>query len=270
MPELPEVETIRTGLQQELPGRKILKVWTDTPKLLSPELAEFEKKVIDQRIVRIDRRAKLIFIWLENGLAINAHLKLTGRLLVREKGDPPDEWQHVVLTLSGQKELRFCDLRKFGWLRVLTKDQIGAELAKYGPEPLDDLTLVLFNQALASTRRAVKTVLLDQTKFAGIGNIYANDALFLAKINPSRPANDLSVQEGARLFEALETVLKAGLKYRGASDNHYLDAFGKKGQYQNHFLVYGRTNQPCPNCQGKIERKMIGGRGTFWCSACQK
>ena len=269
MPELPEVETIRRGLSSLIVGRKILDITTDSPKQVQPSPAVVKKAVVGAKIKKIARRAKLLQIFLSNGQILAVHLKLTGRLLVRKKSDPIDDWQHATINLSGNKELRFADLRKFGWIKLLDAESLKSELNQYGPEPLDDLTLEKFKEILSLTCRPVKQVLMDQKKISGIGNIYANDALFLAKINPGRPASKLSLAEVKKLYEAIEKVLKAGIKYRGASDQHYLDALGRKGSYQEHFLVYGRQAKKCFNCAEKIKKIKLGGRGTYFCPRCQ-
>jgi len=143
-------------------------------------------------------------------------------------------------------------------------------LKEFGPEPLDDLTLPIFRHILSSTSRPVKIILMDPKRISGVGNIYASEALFLAGIDPRRPANKVNSAEVKKLYESLEKVLKLGLKYRGASDQYYLDARGHKGAYQKHFLVYGRQGKKCPSCSGLIKRITLGGRGTFFCPVCQK
>ena len=270
MPELPEVETIRRDLASVLIGKQILMVETNERKLLKPSFDRFKELVLNQKVTHVDRRAKVVQIGLTNKTTIMIHLKLTGRLLYRESALPRDTWQHVTLTLSDGQELRFCDLRKFGWLKAVPTNEVEKELGLLGPEPGRDLTLTHFRKVLGGTRRAVKIVLMDQSKIAGVGNIYANDALLLAKIDPRRAANNLNEVESGRLFKMIEKVIRAGLRYRGASDNHYLDAFGRKGHYQDHFVAYGKTGQPCPQCGSKIERVVVGGRGTFICPKCQK
>lgn len=271
MPELPEVETIKRDLNRLIVGKKILDITTDSAKQVQPSLATVKKAIVGTKIKKTARRAKLLQIFLSNGRILAVHLKMTGRLLVRRKDAPKDDWQRVVISLSSNKELRFCDLRKFGWIKLI-KNQSALKkiLAKFGPEPLDDLTFKDFQKILGSSRRAVKLVLLDQKKISGVGNIYANDALFLAKIDPRRPANKVTAPEAKRLLAAVEKVLRAGIKHRGASDQYYLDALGHKGAYQEHFLVYGRTGKKCFKCKGKIKRIKIGGRGTFYCPQCQR
>lgn len=291
MPELPEVETIKRDLQDLIVGRKIEDVSTDTPKQVQPDLAAVKKAVVGKEIVGLERQAKVLLIKLEGkedevsdhrehrvepeytegvGVGLAFHLKLTGRLLVRDKGEPKDDWQHVTFSLSGDKELRFCDLRKFGWIKLVTSNEWRVMSQEFGPEPGKDLDLAGFKRVLASTVRPVKVLIMDQKKIAGVGNIYACDALFLAKIDPRRPAKSLTDGEAKKLYEAILKVLKAGIKYRGASDQYYLDALGHKGHYQEHFLVYGRKGKDCPDCPGKVERTVVGGRGTFWCPACQR
>jgi len=271
MPELPEVETIRRDLERLIVGRKVLGIETNSSKQVQPSLEVVKKAIVGATIKKVQRRAKIIQIFFSNGKIIIVHLKLTGRLLVRKKGDKIDDWQHIVLSLSGDKELRFADSRKFGWFRLLKDEkELQKILSEFGPEPFDDLNLVLFKKILSTNRQPIKLVLMDQQKIAGVGNIYANEALFLAGIDPRRAANKVSEKETEKLYHSLEEVLKAGLRYRGASDQYYLDALGQKGAYQEHFLVYGRQGQKCPNCSGLVKRITVGGRGTFYCPACQK
>lgn len=271
MPELPEVETIKRDLSRLVIGKEILDIKTDSPKQVQPSFAVVKKAVVGATIKSIKRRAKLLCLFLSNGKILVIHLKLTGRLLVREKKAPRDDWQHISFSLGGGKELRFADLRKFGWIRLVgNKEGLEKLLAEFGPEPLDDLNLERLQKILSSSSRAVKVLLMDQKKIAGIGNIYASDALFLAKIDPRRPANKVTEKEAKKLYQTIEKVLKAGIKYRGASDQYYLDALGHKGSYQDYFLVYGREGKKCLKCKGEIKKIKLGGRGTYFCSACQK
>lgn len=271
MPELPEVETIKRDLSRLVIGKKILDITTDSPKQVKPSLAEVKKGVVGSTIKALKRRGKLLQIMLSNGKILTVHLKMTGRLLVRKKDTPKDNWQHVVLKLSGEKELRFADSRKFGWLRLIeNSEKLEELLVDLGSEPLDGFSIEELRTILASTSRAIKIVLMDQKKIAGIGNIYACEALFLAKIDPRRSANKINRKEVKGIYQAIRKVLRAGIKYRGASDQYYLDALGHKGSYQDHFLVYGREGQSCRKCKkAKIKKIKLGGRGTNYCPACQ-
>ena len=306
MPELPEVETIRSDLEKEILGAKILDIWTDTPKMLQPSVEAVRGTVVGSKIGAIKRRAKLLIFSMRpgesersegspnqvpnprnhsvrgrqvrndgDGVYLLIHLKLSGRLLLREATDPPDDWQHIVLTLEmpdgEKKELRFCDLRKFGYLKLVDWERFQEIYSEYGPEPLDDLTLGKFQAILSKSKIAIKKLLMDQKRISGIGNIYANEALWLAKVHPERAANGLSLEESKNLFAAIENVLGEGLRYRGttAKDDFYLDAHGKKGNYQSQLRIYREAGKPCPRCGTLIKRIKVGGRGTFFCPTCQ-
>jgi formamidopyrimidine-DNA glycosylase len=271
MPELPEVETIRRDLEKLIVGRKVLAIETNSPKQVQPSLGVVKKAIIGTTIKKVQRRAKILQIFFSNGKIIIVHLKLTGRLLVRNKEDRVDDWQHITISLDKGKELRFADSRKFGWFRLLKDEkELKKVLSEFGPEPFDDLTLSVFQKILSSTSRPIKIILMDQQRISGIGNIYSNEALFLAGIDPCRPANKISKKEAEKLYQSLEKVLGAGISYRGASDQYYLDALGHKGSYQEHFLVYGRQGKKCFHCSGLVKRISLGGRGTFFCPQCQK
>lgn len=302
MPELPEVETIRRQLEIELKGFTFVSITTDNEKMFRPSFKAVSKAIVGQKIKAIDRQAKLIIFNLTSdkkqltndgqksgvscqGSAIYLlfHLKLTGRLLVRKTDAPADDFVHAVFTLDpiripdlrpsdpGSKlELRFADARKFGFVKLITnKKEMEELLAGYGPEPFKDLNLKNFTGILESSGWPVKVVLLDQEKISGIGNIYANDALYLSKIYPIKPANKLASGEVMRLYKSILVVLKRGLKYGGASDQWYRQVHGEEGKYQEHFLVYGKVDQPCKKCGDIIKRIVVGGRGTFFCPTCQ-
>jgi len=271
MPELPEVETIKNDLNKLIVGREILAIESDSLKQVKPSLAVVKKAIVNAKIKKICRRAKLIQVFLDNNKILLIHLKLTGRLLVRKQKEPEDKWQRVIIDLSGGKQLRLVDLRKFGWIKLVKdKKELAKILVEFGPEPGNDLPLADFKKILQSTRRPVKVVIMDQKKISGVGNIYAADALFLAGVDPRRPANEMTPQEAKKLLAAIEKVFKAGIKYRGASDQHYLDALGHKGKYQEHFLVYNRQGKPCWQCKAGIKKIKLAGRGTYFCPRCQK
>ncbi len=277
MPELPEVETIRLQLQKFLVGKKITGVQIKTPKSFPDDPG----KILEARVLGVRRFGKVTVIDLDNGYSLLIHLKLTGQLLVNGSVGP---YTRVVINLNKGK-LIFNDQRIFGWIKVVRSQEVenSGFIGKLGPEPhvakgsagQAFLTLDLFRQILSGTSRPVKIVLMDQEKISGVGNIYANDALWLAGINPTKESKNLRTEEQKKLYDAILTVLRAGLKYGGASDQHYLKPDGTKGEYQNHFLIYGRKGERCdrPGCQkirAKIERIALGGRGTFYCPACQR
>jgi len=281
MPELPEVETIRRQLEREIVGFKIVDVWYDREKLLRPSPREFIDGVVGKTIAGVGRRGKLLIFKIQNPKSkiqsyFLVHLRLSGRILVRSPNTPPDDYVHVILKLKAKSqkpkalELRFAEARLFGYMQYVGgQKEFDEILKKYGPEPFE-LDEGQFLEILSTTRKPIKLLLMDQKKIAGIGNIYANDALFLAKIHPQTPANTLSRDQASRLLKAIETVFKEGLKYGGASDQWYRQVHGEKGSYQEHFKVYGQAGKKCERCGAVIKRIELGGRGTFYCPGCQK
>lgn len=280
MPELPEVETIRRGLEKHIVGRTIVRVDVRLPKMLSGDV----EKLSGTTVIAVRRYGKGLVVDLDNGYSIAIHVKMTGQLIYQGRGVPsgslphmgkvgrlPGSATHVIFYLDQDDKLYYNDVRQFGWLKIVPTEKV-SELEFFkslGPEALSNLTLEKFRGILASTKAPVKPLLMEQKKIAGIGNIYANDALFLAKIHPKRPANSLSKDEGTTLFEAIEAVLKKGLAVGGASEWQYVNVLGEAGGYQNFFQVYGQVGKPCPNCGTKIEKIVMGGRGTFFCPICQ-
>jgi len=274
MPELPEVETVRQDLDKHLKGLVVEDVVVKKENLIRG-IGNIREILVRGKFVGVRRRAKLLIFDLEKDgkeLHFVAHLKMTGRFLIRKRGDAKDEYQHITFTLTNGQELRFCDLRQFGYLQIVTEEELKEILAGYGPEPLDDLKLSDFTSRL--TRRiAVKKLLLDQAVFSGIGNIYANEALFLAKIHPERLANTLSSTEAEKLFEAVNEVLSLGLKHRGTTtrDESFRDVFGEPGENADNLKVYEKAGQQCLNkCGGVVKKMMVGGRGTYFCENCQR
>jgi len=251
-------------LEKVLKGRVI----KDIKILSSKSFPDDPKKILDTKILDTRRFGKVLVIGLNNNHSLLVHLKLTGQLLVDAA---PGPHTRVIITLDKGK-LIFNDLRIFGWMKIVNSERVIADrfVKKLGPEPFKDLTLKKFSQSLSLSKRPIKIVLMDQEKISGVGNIYANDALWLARVNPRQPARRLDSQTARQLYEAILTVLKNGLKYGGASDQHYLKPDGTKGKYQEHFLVYGRQGKPCSRCRTPILKFFLGGRGTFYCPKCQK
>lgn len=283
MPELPEVETIRLQLDQVLTGRKISQI-----EVLKEKSFQGDKKlVLGLKILQVSRRAKIILVKLERDLFLAIHLKLTGQLIFQDKTkivcdqkngpyavcDLPNKYTRVIITFDNQAKLFFNDLRIFGWIKIIKNlKEIGEE--NLGPEANDKKTFSLnyFEKILGQTKKPIKLVILDQQKIAGIGNIYANEALFKAHILPIRPSSSLKKEEIKKLREAILTVLNLAIKYKGSSDKDeaYRQITGEKGSFQNQLMVYGCKGKKCPNCKGEIKRITLGGRGTFYCPACQK
>lgn len=281
MPELPEVETIRTQLEKFLVGSKISKVEIKTESYILTVA-----NLVGATVKKVRRFAKVTSIDLSNGYSILNHVKLTGQFIYRgpklknEKalskkvvGGLGGPHTHIIFTFSDGGKLYYNDVRRFGWVKALKTSEVENEkfVKALGPEPFKDLTFDYFTNLLSKSRRNIKVLLMDQTKIGGVGNIYVNDALYLSKISPKRTANTLSEKDKKKLYEAIKTVLKAGLKYGGASELAFVTPDGEEGKYQDHTLVYGHTGQMCKYCKSnKIEKFFLGGRGTYWCSKCQK
>ena len=270
MPELPEVETIRRDLLPLLRGRAFTRVWVspDAPRLVqTPTAADFARLLPGKRVEDISRRGKFLVFHLSGGLYLVVHLRMTGALLHRPSGAPPDRYVRAVLSLDDGSELRFSDLRKFGALWLVP--DVSPVLGRLGPEPLDGLTPSLLREVTARRRAPIKSVLLDQRALAGLGNIYADEALFAAGLHPQRPASNLSDSEVERLHGAIRRVLTAALDDRGASFRDYVDASGREGRHQLRVQVFRRTGQPCYVCGREIARVKVAGRSSHFCPSCQ-
>ncbi len=271
MPELPEVETIKKFLQRKIKG----KIIRDIKVLNKKQIQGSYKKFIGEEILNIKRRGKFLIFQLRRNKSVLVHLKMTGQLLIEDK---PNKFTRIIFNLSSVKDknkiekrdcsLIFNDIRKFGYIKFIENKE-KTEPKKIGPEP-QELTFQYLKDILSKSRRAIKLVLMDQSKIAGLGNIYTNESLFLAKINPLKSANKLIDKEIKRLLKAIKLVIKKAIKYGGTSFNSYLKPNKSKGKYQNIFLVYRRKGEKCPRCKEKIQYIKIGNRGTFFCPSCQK
>ena len=271
MPELPEVDTIANGLRGPLIGRTFTGVRVGWENIVArPAVPEFQRRIRGQQILDIRRRGKYLIFDLSGGDSLIIHLKMTGQLTVRPGDAPADKYGHTVFDLDDGRQLRFLDMRKFG--RVYLVGDENEVVGNLGPEPLaDDFTLSEFSALIRKRKGALKPLLLNQQFIAGIGNIYADEALFVAGIHPQRRANTLTGEEVERLYQAIRQVLRQGLADEGTTfDGAYRKADGEEGGHQENLMVFQRKEQPCPRCGGDIERIVVGGRGTYFCPRCQK
>jgi len=271
MPELPEVETVVRGLRQPLIGRTVRGMWYDCARTVqSPDPETFAARIQGQTFRAVERRAKYILCKLDHDLLV-VHLKMTGRLYVVPDAAvlEADRWLHFYLQLDNGTQLRFSDARKFGFVSLTPSfDQIAPEL---GPEPLsDEFTPEVLGERLRRHGKSVKALLLDQAFVAGVGNIYADEALYRARISPLRPANQLSEPEIRALHEAIRDALSVAIVQEGASVNWYRKPDGTSGEAQKHFYVYGREGEPCERCGGTIVKIRVAQRGTHYCPSCQQ
>ncbi|MFH1061469.1 MAG: bifunctional DNA-formamidopyrimidine glycosylase/DNA-(apurinic or apyrimidinic site) lyase [Candidatus Omnitrophota bacterium] len=272
MPELPEVETIKTDLEKVILNKRITQVNVFRQSVVKePAVNKFKAILKNSRIKQIIRRGKLLVIQIktkaEKTFYLTAHLRMTGQLVY---GDL-DQKARVSFKLSNGLYLCYNDQRTLGELRLVEDWTKLSVAAKMGPEPLSkEFKFSVFQNQLLHRATKIKPLLLDQHFIAGIGNIYAAEALFLAKIMPNRQASSLSILEVKLLFKKIKQVLTKAIKCRGSSFSDYRDGHGQLGTFSQHFYVYGRKAQACLVCNNKIQRIALGGRGTFFCSKCQK
>lgn len=309
MPELPEIETIKIGLRKYLIGKKIVDVEINILKMFVGK----KEDIVGAKIINLKRIGKGLIIELDNKFVLAVHLKMTGQLIYRGKGvtkvpnvsktkiggELPSKWTHIVFKLKTEslklkttsqrliknvKEetdafLYYNDLRQFGWIKVVKKDELMDVpfFKEMGPEPKvgedlagKELTLDYFQKTVQKGNLPIKIILMDQKRIGGIGNIYANDALFKAGIDPRRKGKILTDTEIKKLYDAIFDIINKSLEYGGSSDENFVNALGQEGSYQNHALVYGKKGQKCPKGNGTIEKIFLGGRGTFFCPTCQR
>lgn len=271
MPELPEVETIVRGLTRTIIGRTIERAEVRLARIaVAPSNVRFARALAGQRIAGVRRRGKFAVLELASGLSLVISLRMTGRLVLAVNGQPEWPATHVVLHLSEGGRLRFSDVRTFGRIRLVAAGEPWDR--DLGVEPLSSgFTPEAFIGMLSGRTTPVKALLLDQRRVAGIGNIYACEALWEARIRPVRPAGTLTKPAACRLRRAIIDVLHRAIEMRGTSVDDYVDADGLQGRFQNNLSVYGRDGRPCPRCgTSRIERTVLAQRGTWWCRRCQR
>ena len=291
MPELPEVETIRRDLAVVLTGETICAVKILNPKTVFPSAAFFKKALVGQKVKGIRRRGKLLIFALPLNFLL-VHLKMTGQLIYQNKkqkiagghslkagfldsavgGELPNKHTRVIIDFKNGGRLFFNDLRKFGYLKIVTADQLAVILKNnYGPEPLTkEFYLVRFKEILKNKKTKIKVLLLDQKRLAGLGNIYVDESLFAARVNPTRLAGSLKPGELEKLWSAINQVIKFAIKQRGTTFNNYRDSQGRRGNFSRFLKVYGRSGEACLVCGRPLSRIKIAGRGTHFCAHCQK
>lgn len=273
MPELPEVETVRRTLQPKLTGLKFTGVQVLLPKIVQPVPEEFKEIIKDKKILKVSRRGKYLLIILSGDYTLAVHLRMTGRLVYNTEDRPPSKHTHVILHLDNGHKLTFADTRQFGrmWLLPTSSLESLSGYKDLGIEPLDEyFTRDFLKKELRRRHARIKSLLLDQTFIAGIGNIYADEVLHRSGINPERLATTLTSRETTKLHHAIKDVLKEGIDHRGTTVRDFIDGDGRAGGYQEHLRVYNREGKPCPHCSQIITRKKVGGRSSYYCPSCQK
>ncbi len=286
MPELPEVETIRRGLEKNIRNKKISKVAVINKKSIHGSLDNFIKILKGNFFSDFTRFGKLLVITLrDKNSFLLIHLKMTGQLiysdgenivagghkLADEDIKVPNKYTRAVISFQDKTNLYFNDLRKFGWLKIVDKQEKDKIKLKYGVEPLSkNFTFDYFKKITDNKRTSIKAMLLKQELIAGIGNIYADEVCFAAKVLPDRQANTLNAKELRNIYLIIKQILAKAVKYGGTTFRDFLDNSGQKGNYSNQLKVYGRAKQKCLRCNGVIMKKKVAGRGTCYCKNCQK
>lgn len=276
MPELPEIETIKNELKTVIIGKIIADFWCDSKKQINYSLGKYKNTVKGKKVIGIQRRAKNLIINLSGRWNLLAHLKLTGQLIYIKNKNDLKKWKytHIIFYFKDKTLLIFNDVRKFGYIKLYNDQNLAKEIEKIhsGIEPLTkEFTFNKFKELLARRpENKIKIFLMDQGLISGIGNIYANEILFAAKVLPTRKVRTLKQQEIKKIFNEISKILNNAIKHKGSSIDDYLDAKGNKGGYDKLLKIYGKKGKKCPRCGGVIQRISLGQRGTFYCPKCQK
>lgn len=271
MPELPEVETVKEVLKKEILNRKIMDVHILYPSIIEyPTTKEFQKQIIGQTICDMKRRGKWLMFELDHYYLLS-HLRMEGKYHIRKINDGIEKHEHISFVLDDDRELRYMDTRKFGRMHLIEKDKIYTQkpLNELGLEPWDqNLTTSYLKEKYQKKKLPIKTVLLDQSIIVGIGNIYADEILFLSQIHPETKACDLTQSKLQKIIHYTKEVLEKAIKLGGTTIRTYESSEGVHGRFQNELLVH--EQKTCPNCKGIITKIKVGGRGTYYCMKCQK
>lgn len=276
MPELPEVEAVKQGLNQLVQGKVIQQVTVDWPNIIDTTLSieEWGRLLQNERIEKVERRGKYLNIYLTHW-ALISHLRMEGKYNFYPKGQAPHQkgkHVHVRFLMTDGSQLEYDDVRKFGRMTLIDLQKVSHyfEERKLGPEPMEEqFALADFTTSLKKTKRAIKTVLLDQKSVVGLGNIYVDEVLFRSHIHPETKADQLTLSQIETLREQIIQVLQEATAKGGSTIRTYKNSLGESGQYQEELQIYGRTGEPCLGCQTPVEKIKVGGRGTHYCPKCQ-
>lgn len=276
MPELPEVEHVVRALRRAVLGRRIVAAEVKLPKLVAPTSSSvFNRKLKGASIESVTRRGKFILIKLDSGRVLVVHLRMTGKFLILKPDDPLPRHAHAIFYLDDERRLVFRDQRQFGVMRLVAGSRLGKTkgIEKLAPEPFsDDFSVAYLRETLSRSRRTLKTLLLDQTRVLGLGNIYAAEALFRAGVNPFKVASELSSGRVERLHQAIRDVFRAAVSGNSSRriNLENADGFSYGEAFGNVWQVYEREGEPCFKCGSRIRRISHGGRSTYWCPRCQR
>jgi formamidopyrimidine-DNA glycosylase len=274
MPELPEVETVRRGLERPLTGHRLVRVTQRRADLRWPLPENFANRLTGRRVEQLNRRAKFILAHLDDGMVWITHLGMSGRMFILDRPAPaPGKHDHVIIETDSGHTIVYQDARRFGMMDLVAEAELANHrlLRDLGPEPLGNaFNAAALSEALAGRRSPIKAALLDQTVVAGLGNIYVCEALYHSDISPRRLAATIPGRRAERLVPAIRAVLERAIAKGGSTLRDYVQASGELGYFQHEFAVYGREGEPCRQCGAAIKRIVQSGRSTFFCSACQR
>ena len=275
MPELPEVETVVRGLRRTIVGRSIISVSLKKTDFID-DPASLEKYLPGQKIVSVERYGKFMLLRFSatstapnrESTALLVHLGMTGHIASYDTGNSWEKHTHVGMLLDDGRELRYTDARRFGRMAYLAGETLDRELARFGVDPLE-MSKTEFAQRIRSRNARIKSLLLDQRVLRGVGNIYADESLWKAKIHPARLGSRLALAQACALHRCLQQILRRAIVFRGSTISNFADTEGSAGEYQLHHQVYGREGQPCHRCRKTIRRAIVAGRSSFFCPGCQ-
>jgi formamidopyrimidine-DNA glycosylase len=273
MPELPEVETVARGLQREIAGRRVVSVTLGKTDFMDNP-GEIERHLPGAEIRAVERYGKFMLLRLRRAEAVEesallVHLGMTGAMMPRAVSEPHAKHTHLVALLDDGRELRYVDPRRFGRMALLAGEGLQEELRRFGADPLE-VPLNEFARRIRERRARIKALLLDQQVLRGVGNIYADESLWKAKIHPAQIGAWLRPEQLEKLHRALQEILKKAIVLRGSSISDFRDAEGEPGEYQLHHKAYGREGKPCYRCRTPIKRMVVAGRSSYFCPNCQK
>ena len=271
MPELPEVETVKNGLIKKVKGKVIKKCLVRWNGIIAyPEVTKFIKNISNQKINNIERRGKFLVFVLDDYYLIS-HLRMEGKYFIKNPTEPLNKHDHVIFTLDDGMELRYNDTRKFGKMHLVKKDELSiSPIAKLGEEPWSPNLTTKYLKNKLNKKKPIKTLLLDQSIITGIGNIYADEILFLSHINPEIPGEKLTNANLQDIIDNTKSVLEKAIKMGGTTIHTYTAVDGITGKFQQELLVHGKKDENCPTCGTKIIKITVNTRGTYYCPKCQK
>jgi len=272
MPELPEVQTVRATLKDRILNKKIKKIEIIYPKMIESDLLEFQNNILNQSFIDIKRIGKWLIFEL-NDYYLLSHLRMEGKYFIKEHKMPIIKHEHIIFTFEDDSDLRYHDVRKFGKMNLINKEDLYEveAIKKQGIEPVDDkLTKEYLLDHFKGKTAPIKTILLDQTIISGLGNIYADEVLFHAGIHPLRKTNTITKKEASKIVEACKFVISKAIEAGGTTIRSYTSSLGVTGLFQISLMVHQQKDKPCQKCGTIIQKIKVGGRGTYYCEKCQK